>query len=344
MADDFKYHIDHHARLIPPIELVEARAAGDETKLREAEETAIAATLLAQRRLALLALSDGEFRRAHRLSVIYDGIDGFGAPVAAGPLGELLGDYLLPERRELAGRPVAKGRLTKHETGTLLAGTQRSTMLTLPSPGFLAEVTGGELTDIIRDEVAAVAADGVMLVLLTNPLYGFLLSNSGRDRAASLGIDASAVVRRMVAADAAVLDGLQTPEAFRVGLDITTSGAAIDGTGYAEDDLSWFTENQPYQRLCVEEPAEEAARFPLRLVAGKNVVSLGVVDVSTPAPEDVDEIVERIDAAAEVIDIDDIAISTNGGFKPGVGVGEPEQRSKLQIVETAARYFWGNEL
>lgn len=357
MADDFKYHIDHHARLIPPIELTEARAAvarGDasEAALLAAEDAAVTATLLAQRRLALLALSDGEYRRPHRLSVLYNGVDGFiEQPVAGGALGQLLGPDLLPERRTLVGAPAARGRLTKHETDSMLAGTQRSTMLTLPAPGFVAELattegetpsTGAELASLIRDEVAAVAADGVLYVLLTNPLYGFLLSASGRQRAAALGLDAAAVLRRMVAVDTEVLDGLETPENFRIGLDLTTGGAAIDESGYDHADLGWFVENQPFDRLCVEHPT--AARFPLELLLGGTVVSLGLVDVANPTMESVHDVVARVDEAATILDIDDIAISTNGGFKPGVGLGEAEQRGKLQLVEMAARYFWGNEL
>ncbi|SHN74986.1 hypothetical protein [Cryptosporangium aurantiacum] len=345
MADDFKYHIDHHARLLPPPALVDARAAGvSDAELTAAEDAAISAALLEQRRLALLGLSDGEFRRPHRLSVVYNGVDGFGDAVSPGPLGELLGSDEVAERRPLVGTPVAHGRLTKHETDFLLAGVQRSTMLTLPAPGLVAllgdasESDAAALAGVIRDEIAAVAADGIMYVLLTNPLYGHLLSASGRARAAELGIDASAVLRRSLAIDAAVLDGLETPENFRVGLDITTGGA-VSG-GYSE--VEWFVGAQPFERLCVEHTA--AAPFPLEPLVGGLVVSLGLVDVSTPEPEDVNDLVARVDAAAEILHIDDIAISTNGAFSPSAGLTVDQQHRKLQLVEMAARYFWGNEL
>ncbi|GAA3392442.1 methionine synthase [Cryptosporangium minutisporangium] len=352
MADDFKYHIDHHARLLPPPALVEARATGvSEAELTAVEDAAISAALLEQRRLALLGLSDGEFRRPHRLSVVYGGIDGFGSRVDGGPFGELLGPDEVGERRPLLDTPVAHGRLTKHETGYLLAGVQRSTMLTLPSPGLVAAL--GEASDeaatalaaVIRDEVAAVAADGIRYVLLTNPLYGHLLSVAGRARAAALGIDAGAVLRQMLAVDAQVLDGLELghqegAENFRIGLDLTTSGAVRGG--YDDADLAWFVAEQPFGRLCVEHTA--AAPFPLPLLVGGLVVSLGLVDVSHPEPENVDDVVARVDAAAEVLDIDDIAISTNGAFFPGLGLTVAQQHTKLQTVEMAARYFWGNEL
>lgn len=74
-------------------------------------------------------------------------------------------------------------------------------------------------------------------------------------------------------------------------------------------------------------------------------MSLGIVDVATPEAEDVDDLVARIDEASSVLDIDDIALSTNGGFTASPAVlSETEQRAKLQLVEMTARYFWGNEL
>jgi 5-methyltetrahydropteroyltriglutamate--homocysteine methyltransferase len=62
------------------------------------------------------------------------------------------------------------------------------------------------------------------------------------------------------------------------------------------------------------------SRSPLELlpedcVPSLGVPSLGVVDVGDPESEDVDELVARIDRAVETVDIDDLAISTNGGFR-----------------------------
>lgn len=42
------------------------------------------------------------------------------------------------------------------------------------------------------------------------------------------------------------------------------------------------------------------------------MVSLGLVDVRTAELESVDEIVSRVDGAAAELDIDDLALSTNG--------------------------------
>ncbi|WP_018505419.1 uroporphyrinogen decarboxylase/cobalamine-independent methonine synthase family protein [Parafrankia discariae] len=358
MADDFKYHIDHHASLVPPPELVDARAARlrdtlDDAGLRAVEEAAVIDGLRMQRRLGLTALSDGEFRRRNHLAVTYDAIAGFGAtPQPGAALADLVGPLHAPEIRQLDRSPAGGGRLTKYETDFLLASADRPTLVALASPGFLAELTtqtvdvsasGAELARILRDEIAAMAADGIRYVLLRNPAYTFLLTEPGREHARALGIDPESTMDRMLEADAQVLSGLETPAEFRVGLDITTAGAASGGYDVAA--VRRFGARLPFDRLCVEFPAELGRRFPLGELPPSTVVSLGIVDVSDPELESVEELVGRIDDAATIVDIDNIAISTNGGFHAArQPPSAATQRAKLQLVEMVARYFWGNEL
>jgi 5-methyltetrahydropteroyltriglutamate--homocysteine methyltransferase len=352
VADDFKYHIHHHASLVVPADLAQARAdhaagtIGDDA-LSDAVESAIADTLLRQRRLALAALSDGEFRRRNHLSPVYDAVDGFGEPGAATVIGELVGPAHAAEVRALTGTPVARGRLVPEEGAQLGGLTHRPTMIALPSPGFLAalggqEAAGAAMAEILRSEIAALAAEGVDYVLLRNPALAFLLVADGRAAAQRLGIDPDKTISVMLEAEAAAVAGLDVAENFRVGLDLTSAGQARGPWDRAA--VQAFLAAQPFGRLCVDFPADPDRRFPLDLVSPGLVMSLGVVDISDPEPEDVDELVARVDEAAKTIDIDDIAISTNGGFHVVGAAAAPYEHGKLQRVEMAARYFWGNEL
>jgi len=357
MADDFKYHIDHHSGLIPPAELVEARTArtrgkiGDE-ELRARQDQAIKDALRAQRRIGLAAVGDGQFRRRNGLAPYYDRIEGFGGQEAArGAVAELVGQRLAPEYRPLTGTPKALGRLVENETAFLVGAIQRPLLISLPAPGFVAELCDAAEPDaealaaIVHDEIEALARDGVAYVQLHNPLTGILLTRAGRDRATLLGLDPDALLARMRAADAKAIEALDVPEDFRVALDLTTSGAGHDHQGYDVPTTTAFLADQPFQRLCVEYPAAEQARFPIGLLPPASVVALGIVDVATAEPEDVDDLVDRIDKAASVLDIDDIALSTNGPFTASPApLTEAEQHAKLQLVEMTARYFWGNEL
>ena len=175
MADDFGYHIDHHGSLVRPPELLAARASGDPARLAAAEEEAAVAVAHALRRLTLSACCDGQFRRTHFESVVYDHVAGFSGADAAAPLADLAG---IPpaRRRAVSASPAARGRLAQAEAAPVLATVDRPVFVTLPSPGYLAAVgsaladpaaldavraSGAALAAILRAEISALAADGV---------------------------------------------------------------------------------------------------------------------------------------------------------------------------------------
>ncbi|KAA9158706.1 methionine synthase [Amycolatopsis acidicola] len=347
MADDFKYHIDHHVTLAPPAELAEARAvhAPASPDLRAAEDAAIENAVRMQRRVGVQAVGDGQFRRRHALSVVYDNVEGFGPAEDGGAVASLLGPRLAAEVRPLKTVPVRKNRLAEDEARFLSGVTGHPLMLSLPAPGWVLAVDGGDraageaLAGIVRDEIAALAGEGIVYIQLHNPVYSFLLSVAGAARARELGLDPASLLDEMLAADSAVLAGLEVPEDFRVCLDITTSAAADFSQGYDTEAVRTFLERQPFGKVCVE---FLNAGFPLELLPAGLVISLGIVDVTDPAPESVDELLDLVDKAAEIVPIDDIALSTNGGFTGALT--EDQEHAKLQLVEMTARYYWGNEL
>jgi len=139
MADDFRYHIDHHGSLVRPAGLLAARAEGDPAALAAAEEQAVIALAHQLRRLALSAVCDGQFRRQHFESVVYDHVGGFGPARGSQPLADAAG--IPPDRRRTApARPQPSGRLAAAEVAPVQATVDRPVFVTLPSPGYLAAV------------------------------------------------------------------------------------------------------------------------------------------------------------------------------------------------------------
>jgi methionine synthase II (cobalamin-independent) len=361
MADDFRYHIDHHGSLVRPPELLAARAGGDPLGLAAAEEQAVNAVTHLQRRLTLSAVGDGQFRREHFESVAYDRIDGFQPATGPQPLSDAAG--IPPARRRSApADPQPPGRLADAEVAPVLTEVDRPVFVALPSPGYLAAVgsalagssaldevraRGEALAAILRGEIEALARDGVVYVALGNPLCTPLLTVAGRERLAA-GIDVDAVLGCLVEADRSAVMGLDVPEHFRVGLDLTDSGPLpTTGRGYDPAALDALLDETPFHRLCADFPADPAARLPLERIKPGLVVSLGVVDVSTVEPESVDELLDRLDPVIERRGEDDVAIATNGGFAASADLplmNEDEQATKLRLVETVARYYWGNEI
>jgi 5-methyltetrahydropteroyltriglutamate--homocysteine methyltransferase len=361
MADDFRYHIDHHGSLVRPLELLAARRGGDPQALAAAQEQAVIAAAHTQRRLGLSAVGDGQFRREHFESVAYDHIAGFTPAEGEQPLADAAG--IPPARRRRApAEPGPSERLAGAEVATVLAHVQRPVFAALPSPGYLAAVGSGladtaavdearsrgeALAAVLHGEIEALAEQGVAYVALANPLYVPLLTVAGRERLAG-HVDVAAVLACLVAVDRAALAGLDVPADFRVGLDLTDSGP-LPGTdrGYDPAALDALLDETPFQRLCADYPADPAGRLPLERIKPGLVVSLGVVDVSVPEPESVDALLDRLDPVVEQRGEDDVAIATNGGFAASADrplMTEDGQRAKLCLVETLARYYWGNEI
>jgi len=364
MADDFGYHIDHHGSLVRPASLLAARAGLSGDALAAATDEAVITLAHELRRLTLNAMSDGQFRRAYLESVVHDQVAGF-APVAGPtPLADLAGISAARVRGVTAASALAAdGRLAQAEAAPVLATVDRSVFVTLPSPGYLAgagsalasaadldavRAAGAALAAILRDEIAALAADGVMYVALENPLYVPLLTVDGRAAAAAAGVDVPAALAALIEADRAVFAGLDVPAHFRVGLDLTDSGPLpTTASGYDATAVAGLLDETPFPRLSIDFPADPATRFPVELVKPGIVVSLGAVNVATPGLETVEEILDRIDPVAEERGDADFAVAPNGGFAQVADqplMTAAEQRSKLQLVEVVARYYWGNEI
>jgi methionine synthase II (cobalamin-independent) len=358
MADDYGYHIDHHGSLVRPAALLAARASADPAVIEAAEQEAAVSLAHALRRLALSAVNDGQYRRAYFESVAYDRIDGFTVPAGQAPLSDLAG-IPAARRRAAPAAPAALGRLAQAEAAPVLATVDRPVFVTLPSAGYLAAIggvadldavaaSGAALAAIMKTEIEALGADGVSYVAVENPLYAPLLTVAGRAALAAAGIDADAVLAGLVAADNAAVTGLRVPAEFRVGLDLTDSGPLPPaGQGWDKAAVAALLDATPFHRLGIDYPADETARFPVELVKPGIVISLGIVDVATPEPEAVEELLNRVDALAEERGEADIAIATNGGFAQVADqplMNSSQQHAKLELVEIVSRYYWGNEI
>jgi 5-methyltetrahydropteroyltriglutamate--homocysteine methyltransferase len=361
MADDFCYHIDHHGSLIRPAELRAARAGADPDTLAAGEEQAVAAVARMQRRLGLSAVGDGQFRREHFESVVYDHIDGFAPAEGPQPLADAAG-VPRARRRSAPPDPQPRGRLAEAEVATVLATVDRPVFVAFPSPGYLAaagsalagaraldevRACGEAFAAVLREEIEALARQGVAYVVLGNPLYAPLLTVAGRERLAA-DIDVDAVLATEVEADRAVFAGLEVPGEFRLGLDLTDAGPVpTTERGYDPAALDTLLDETPFHRLCADFPADPASRLPVDRVKPGLVISLGVVDVSTAQAESVEALLDRLDPVIERRGEADVAIATNGGFAASAAqarMSEDEQRAKLRLVETIARYYWGNEI
>jgi len=344
MADTYKFRIDHHGSLIRPPEVLNARrqrSAGeiDDAALRSVEDQAIAEAVRTQRRLSLSVVTDGQFRREDFRSAVFDAVDGFrrSGGDEDGLARWVAADELKPRRTLVADDTVA-----------IAAQTRIPAKATVPSPAYLAarcfdaggpfktaRELGEALARIVNDEIELLIARGVRYVQLDNPAYaGFLFGAPGGalSLADAIAVDTLAV-------------RLETkPDDVRIGLCPANAATGKVDPAVAERIFAEVPVDRWILPYCAGSLGEAQL---LRAVPAGRDVCLGIVDPAVAALEDVDTIMVRVEAAASIKDVEDLAVSPSAGFSEVAGraaIGAADQWRKLTHVETIARMTWGNEL
>ena len=183
MAGDFAATSTTTGAWIRRAALRAARSAGEPEALAAAEKEAVIAALHVQRRLGMSAVGDGQFRREHFESVVFDHVEGFGPAGGPQPLADAAG-IAAARRRSAPAAPAATGRLADAEAATPLASVERPVFVVLPSAGYLAAVgsASGEPQGVRRGRrdraghchtsaSRSTAASGVAYMALGNQLY-----------------------------------------------------------------------------------------------------------------------------------------------------------------------------
>ncbi|MEV1025362.1 methionine synthase II (cobalamin-independent)-like protein [Streptomyces sp. NPDC050264] len=330
MADTFNYRIDHLGSLVRPVGLDRADA--------ESLDAALVEGVTYQRRLRSTVVTDGGFPYEDARDVVLDAVSGIRRTHAPDGLPVRIAESL----------PKAEGSPAVDRVNRLTELTVIAPKVTLPAPSYLAATLhsaespfsardlGEAFAEIVQAEIGRLVDAGARLIQLDNPL---LLAATGPDEtpvgalsfADALAVDAPAVL----------LD--TRPEGVRIGLfPGATPPAAVD--------------RAKAERLYTQVPADRwvlpllhgsAAELDLvRALPEDRDVCFGVVDAAGAELEDIDTVLERLDTAGELKDLEDAALSPSRGFAdvPTRPLTTAEnQRRKLVLVETLARYVWGNE-
>jgi 5-methyltetrahydropteroyltriglutamate--homocysteine methyltransferase len=339
MADTFNYRIDHHGSLVRPVTLT---APGEDP---EALDEAVKDAVAFQRRVRSTVVTDGDFPRQDFRGAVLDAVSGFRRTGDVGPDG-------LP-RWVAESLPKAGGPLLADRAARLGELTVIAPKASLPSPAYLAATTfdpglassggpasarelGEALAEIIHAEIGLLVSRGVRLIQLNNPL---LLGHTAAEPAAPGALsfeDALAVEAMAVRLD-------ERPEGVRIG--VCPGWEAPEAVDRARTERLYG--EVPADRWILPYHRGTAAELDLlRALPEDRDACLGVVDATTPGLEDIDTVLARIDAGAGIKDIEDMALAPSRGFADVADrplLGAEDQRRKLVLVETLARYCWGNE-
>jgi 5-methyltetrahydropteroyltriglutamate--homocysteine methyltransferase len=361
-----KFRAEQVGSLLRPPELLQARAAHAEGRLkleelRAVENRAVEQVLQKQRQVGIDVLTDGEMRRGSWLTDMADAVDGFVSERVAlewkGPGGGTEGSTA-----KVVGAKLRKVRkMTGHEVPFLKKFAQGPFKVTLPAPSnfMLASYKVGitekfypthadllrELVEIVHDEVRWLVAEGVQYIQFDAPYYSHYFDPRQRQHMKQAGLDPDKELESAIVGDNAALQGVPR-DGVTLALHVCRGNSR--SRWYTEGGYDAIAEKLfgllDVDRFLLEYDSDRAGGFePLRLVPrGKDVV-LGLVTTKEPRLESQDELRRRIDEAARYIPLENLALSPQCGFA-SVAAGNllsmDEQWRKLELVVDTARKVW----
>jgi len=345
---------------------LEARDFADAAALKAAEDAAIRDVVAMQEEVGLQVVNDGEYRRESFQSELVAAVDGFdGVGIDAWLWGEWhsdeLGDKTVERPEQMAVvRPLQRRRSLAAEEFTFLrAVTDRTAKITLPSPSLFANLWTAErsreaypsfddfmgaVAAVFVDEVRELARLGCTYVQLDAPHYPLLIDPKWRAFYEARGWSAESWIGYGVELDNAVIDAAPgVTFGFHLCKGNQDSRWLVAG-GYGDIAKPVF-EGVRAHRLLLEYDDERSGGFePLALVPDDRVVVLGLVTTKNARLEDEDELVARVREAADVVDLDRLAVSPQCGFSTSVvgnALGMEDQRRKLELCVRVAERVWG---
>jgi 5-methyltetrahydropteroyltriglutamate--homocysteine methyltransferase len=214
-------------------------------------------------------------------------------------------------------------------------------------PSAYPDISGyfDDLVAVFRAELAELASAGCRYVQLDEVPIAMLCDPDVCRQAAAEGGDPSALLDTYLALLQRIADG--RPAGMRLGLHLCRGnfrGRWMAAGGYDAVAEKLFN-RAPADVFLLEYDTERAGGFaPLRFVPRGKTVVLGLVSSKSARLEDQDVLRRRIEEAARVLPLEQLALSTQCGFASVAGgnvLSEEEQWAKLElIVDTAAR-VWG---
>jgi 5-methyltetrahydropteroyltriglutamate--homocysteine methyltransferase len=353
--------------LLRPADLREARSgAADPERLREIEDAHVRRVLARQKDIGFEIFTDGELRRRNFMSDFTDAVEGFdmgdevarswdAGSAAKASVSRVAGVVTGPLRRVR--------RLTGHELPFLKAESPGAIKVTLPSAtqfpaiAFKRGTTDRVYPDhsallwavveIMKEELAAVAGEGVAYVQIDAPRYSYFVDPKWREWIQSeMRTDPDSLLDESIRADNACLEA-----ARRDGVVLAMHLCRGNNRShwYAEGGYEAIAEQlfgtMEVDRFLLEYDDARSGTFePLRFVPPGKTVVLGLVSSKRAELEKEDDLARRIEEAAAYVPLDDLALSPQCGFAStmeGNLLSEDDQWAKLRRVVETARRVWG---
>ncbi len=339
----------------------------DAKALFDIEALAVEDAVALQKAAGLKVCTDGEFHRRHWFMDFIERIDGVGfeGGLPARFQTESGAVEFSPPRIVVKGKLGRSKPLSVEHFAALKPVAERAGVMpkqSIPSPTLL-HFRGGraaidtaaypdlqeffaDLAAVYRQEIAALYAAGCRYVQIDETNYPFLCDPKVREQATSIGHDLDKLP--YVYADL-LNDCLRdVPDDMTVGMHMCRGNhesAWFASGGYdivAEIAFSRINVDV----LLLEFDTPRAGTFaPLKYLAKDKLAVLGLLTSKKAALEPRDEIIRRIEDAARIVPLDQLALSPQCGFASTIGgnaLSVDDQRRKLELVTSIARDVWGS--
>jgi methionine synthase II (cobalamin-independent) len=368
------FRADHVGSFLRPAELLQARLSRSPLEqLQQLEDAHILRVIEKQKELGYEAVTDGELRRSNFMSDFTDAVEGFdlgdavprqwdddakeasGQSVPSIPVSSITGivNARLRQRQPLTGRelPFLRQHAPGHIKMTLPSATQ------FPAISFKYGVTDAvyndpytlleEITAIMTADMASLAGSGVSYIQIDAPRYSYFLDPKWCHWMESeLRVNTGDMLTASLQADNACFAAAKQSGVTRA---IHLCRGNNRSHWYAEGGYDAIAERL-FQELDVDrflleyDDARSGGFEPLRFVPRNKIVVLGLVSSKHSALEKKEDLLRRIDEAAKVVSLEQLALSPQCGFAStmeGNALTEADQWAKLQLVAETAREVWG---
>jgi 5-methyltetrahydropteroyltriglutamate--homocysteine methyltransferase len=359
------FRADHVGSLLRTAPLKQARARRargeiDAAVLAAVEDREIETIIKRQEDVGLQAVTDGEFRRSWwHLDFLWglDGVERYamdqgiafagtttraeGARVV-GPLG-LREHPMLAHFRFLKGRASRVPKMTIPAPSALYGRVGRTAVSETAYPrldDFFADL-GRAYAQAVRAFADAgcryLQLDEVFIAMLCDANYRAQVAARGDDPERLAGIYADLI-------NAAIAD---IPPDMTITMHLCRGNykSTHMGSGGYEAVQEILFHRANVHGYFMEFDTERAGSFaPLRLLPKGKIAVLGLVTTKTGQLEAKDAIRRRLDEAAKLADLDQLALSPQCGFastEEGNVLAEAEQWAKLAMIGELAREVWG---
>ncbi len=360
------YRSDVVGSLLRPGYLAEARREAESGRLapaefKQIEDRAVDEAIALQEAAGLDVVTDGEMRRYAFFGHLIEALDGF----------DRFGGWAIPFRNEqgeelVFKRPVVVERLrwrrpmcaeefvylrarARRPVKTTLISAQQAAAYYDPEKSRAAYPTRdaylADVVDFTRREIAELVRLGCTYIQIDAPQYAALLDPAIREGYRQRGSDPDRLIDTCIEMDNAVT-GDHPGVTFGIHICRGNNQSMFYASGGYEPIAERVFRRSRFQRFLLEYDDERSGSFePLRAVPDDRTVVLGLVTTKKPRLETVEELRERIEAAARIVPRDRLALSPQCGFAStmeGNRISPETQRQKLEVVAATARAIWGN--